>query len=235
MSWTNVYHNNLYNAMFSPDTELRNHTFTLICGDNQIESELRNFRLTFAKVMADWTLKGGVDITPEMIELNPNAAKFGTRFAGFGGEEIITAYGPRILRQIDYVANELTLDPASRRANIMILSEKDQYVSEALGRGETNCEYICTNGFNFYIRNGELNMSVSMRSNNYLTTVCQDVFVFMELQNHVADMLGLPTGRYEHHAMSGHVLPHERIKAVAILESHFGSEYEIEELKRKFS
>ena len=223
-TWNKVYHQNLLLALSSGATELVNHTFQIAGTDNLVESIARGFRHEFSDVMYNWTIAGEMVITDEMIAMNPNAAKFQTVFevnAEDGGGVVCTAYGPRILAQLNYVVGELQRDPNSRRANIMILGAHDRHVGRALGHGETKCEYICTNGFNFRIRNGALDMHTSMRSNNYATTVCQDVYVFTRLQAHIAEMMELDVGTYYHHAMSGHILEHERSRAVVILEEFF--------------
>ena len=63
-------------------------------------------------------------------------------------------------------------------------------------------------------------MSTSMRSNNYVTTVTQDFYIFTCLQEHIAAMLGIDIGTYYHHTMSGHILPHDMKRAVAILDEY---------------
>lgn len=221
-SWHHVYHANLMNAMLAPDGELINHTFELEPNSADVrvvDSEARGFRLEFSEAMAQWTLRGSVAPTAEMLAMNPNAAKFGTVFDdGAGG--LCTAYGPRILEQLPYVLAELRRDPSSRRACIMMLGADDRFVAKALGESRTNCEYLCTYGFNFRLRSGALDLAVSMRSNNYTTTVCQDVYVFSRLQEEVARQLGVPIGRYYHSTVSGHVLPHERERAAQILQEY---------------
>ena len=221
-SWTITYHKNLLAALQADNTELRNHTFSLTGGNFFAHIPKRNYRIDFTEKMIEWILAGGVEVSEEMLELNPNAHKFGTIYEPSDGTpSVITAYGPRIMAQLDYVIEELKRDKDTRRASMMILASCDQHVGRALGVGETNCEYICTNGFNFAIRGGKLEMCVSMRSNNYTTTVCQDVHVFMALQHLVARAVGVVAGTYHHHAMSGHILLHERKKAIAILEDYF--------------
>lgn len=222
-TWEDVYHANLANALFAPDGELINHTFTLqpffTMGERAITNPVRGFREEFSNVMADWILGGDTFVTEDMIAMNPNAAKFGTVFEAphLHEADIVTAYGPRIVPQLNYVLSELARDPNSRRACVMVLGAEDRYVAEALGQGKTNCEYICTYGFNFRIRKGALDMVVSMRSNNYTTTVCQDVYVFSRIQEWLAVRLGVSVGMYYHSAVSGHVLENERERAAEIL------------------
>lgn len=235
-AWEDVYHANLAQALLAPEHELINHTFSLkpffSVEERAISNPVRGFRLDFSNVMADWILSGEKFVTEDMIIMNPNAAKFATVFdpPHLHESEIVTAYGPRFTEQLGHVMRELTRNPESRRACIMLLSAEDRYVAEALDMKQTKCEYICTYGFNFRLRNGALDMSVSMRSNNYTTTVCQDVFVFARIQQAVAEMLHVGVGRYYHHAVSGHVFKGEEQRAAQILQSyihtHMAFEYD---------
>lgn len=225
-SWEDVYHANLMAALLAPGHELINHTFTLapffLIDERAIGNPARGFRREFSDVMADWILSGEVEISLEMLELNPNAHKFGTTFPSKRFEDpICTAYGPRLVHQIPYIIRELSRDPSSRRACIMMLSLADNEVAEALAAGDTNCEYLCTYAFNFRIRKGALDMVASMRSNNYTTTVCQDVYVFSRLQEYLAERLGVSVGHYYHSTVSGHIFAGEEEKAVAILKAYY--------------
>lgn len=221
--WEDVYHANLLNARLAPGGELINHTFELAqfrsMDGRAITNPAREFRRDFSDVMARWILSGQVHISDEMIALNPNAAKFNTLFKR-EGIEVCTAYGPRLLAQLDFVVGELRRDPNSRRACVMMLGADDRHVAEALGAGSTACEYLCTYAFNFRLRNGMLDLAASMRSNNYTTTVCQDVYVFALLQQEVAARLGVPVGRYYHSTVSGHIFEGEGAKADRILDAY---------------
>lgn len=222
--WEDVYHANLLQAFLAPDMEVVNHTFQLPPrrhhSDRVVANPVRGFRTEFSQVMADWIIGGKVDISPEMLALNPNAAKFATVLDDAKYGYHVTAYGPRVKGQLQFVLNELRRDPNSRRACIMMLAASDQFVAEAMAAGDTKCEYLCTYGFNFRLRGGALDCNVSMRSNNYTTTVCQDVYVFAELQSYVAKELGVPVGQYYHHAASGHVYPGEEFRAAEILSTY---------------
>lgn len=222
--WEDVYHANLMQAFLAPDMELVNHTFELPAMRHQAEriilNPVRGFRVEFSHVMADWILDGRVQISDAMLELNPNAAKFATVLDDEKYGYHVTAYGPRIKGQVEHVLAELRRDPNSRRADIMMLAASDQMVAAAMAAGDTKCEYLCTYGFNFRLRAGALDMATTMRSNNYMTTVCQDVYVFARLQAHVAELLGVPVGEYYHHTVSGHVIPSEKERAVEILRNY---------------
>lgn len=222
--WEDVYHANLMQAFLADDMELKNHAFQLPALRHQeersISNPVRGFRNEFSAVMADWILDGKVQISDAMLALNPNAAKFATILDHEKYGYHVTAYGPRIKGQVEHVLAELRRDPNSRRADIMMLAASDQLVAAAMAAGDTKCEYLCTYGFNFRLRGGALDMSVSMRSNNYTTTVCQDVYVFARLQSHIAELLGVPVGAYYHHTISGHIIEGEAERAVEILRTY---------------
>lgn len=224
-SWEDVYHANLMNALLAPDMELISHSFFLNVlrdaeNDRVIQNPARGHRSEFCRLLADWIISGQTLVSEEMIALNPNAARFGTYCKETG---IVTAYGPRIAKQLRFVVEELQANPNSRRACIMMLGSDDQRIAEALAGGLTNCEYLCTYAFNFRLRHGRLDMVTSMRSNNYVTTVTQDVYVFARLQEHVAGLLGVPCGGYWHHTVSGHVLEADLEKAFTILTMYYNS------------
>ena len=171
--------------------------------------------------MFDWLISGEPTIPEAFYEANPQAKNYGTLYQAPGDPLNCVAYGPRVVEQLPYVLQMLhTTRGTTRRACIMILDSGDRHVGAALERGDTNCEYPCTLGFNFRVRHDKLDMAVSMRSNNYTTTVCQDVEVFTLLQQFVATEVGVDIGTYYHHTMSGHILAFQRERAVAILEEY---------------
>jgi len=220
--WHDIYHANLMQAFLSEDEELINHTFALTDPTRiELQSENRNFNPMFSTLMFNWIIDGQATIPEEFFDVNPQAKNYGTLFQQPGKPLICVAYGPRIVEQLPYAIQMLQeTQGTTRRACVMILDDKDRFVGKALERGETNCEYPCTLGFNFRVRHGKLDMCTSMRSNNYTTTVCQDVAVFTKLQQYVAAEIGVDMGVYYHHTMSGHILPPQRKRAVAILEEY---------------
>lgn len=223
-SWEDTYHANLMQAFLAEDMELVHHTFQLGVpwgkDDRSIMNPTRGFRREFSQVMADWILDGKIQVSDEMLALNPNAANFATKLDEEPYGYHVTAYGPRIKGQLPYVLNELTRHPDSRRACIMMLAASDQFVADAMAADATKCEYLCTYGFNFRLRYGRLDMHTAMRSNNYTTTVCQDVYVFAALQFHIAKQLGVPMGNYYHFTTSGHIVKGEEVKAMNILAAY---------------
>jgi thymidylate synthase len=104
-------------------------------------------------------------------------------------------FGPQ--QGVRWVVEELTRDPDSRRAVIPMLN-KDHLFAK-------NKDVVCTEAINFRIRNGALNMTVNMRSNDAVWGMTNDIACFSFLQELVAGILEVPMGRYCHKADSLHV------------------------------
>lgn len=104
--------------------------------------------------------------------------------------------------QFDWVVDELKRDPDSRRACIVLLNRHHLR--------QDNVDVVCTYAMSFRIRQNRLNMSVSMRSNDVIFGMTNDVFCFsmlhemllVFLQSHYPD---LRLGEYTHKVDSLHV------------------------------
>ena len=101
----------------------------------------------------------------------------------------------RKLNQLQFVIDELTRNPDSRRAVIDI---RDNRIDPF------NSHPACLQHMQFFIRNGKLHMKVLMRSNDGVEATFMNAFAFVMLQKKVADVLGLPMGSYAHRANSFH-------------------------------
>lgn len=108
------------------------------------------------------------------------------------------AYGPRVRDQLRYVVEELTRDPDSRRAVVYIGRDTDLRYSE-------HYEQPCTMTWQFFIRNGELEMLTNMRSWDLVWGLSYDLPSFAAVQLTLANVLDIPPGRYTHVAGSGHI------------------------------
>ena len=90
------------------------------------------------------------------------------------------AYGPRLFRmrdhvnQLDNVFNRLTKHPTTRRAVIQIFDAEDIAAEFK--------DVPCTTTLQFFIRNGKLHLSVTLRSNDAYLGLPHDVFCFTMLQ-----------------------------------------------------
>jgi len=110
------------------------------------------------------------------------------------------AYGPRAARQLEAVVDELTDDPDSRRAVVLISRETDLEAARSVER-----EQPCTLSWQFLLRGGRLEMVASMRSWDLVWGLSGDVPCFTVVQRALAACLGAEAGTYYHVAGSGHV------------------------------
>lgn len=180
--------------------ELEGISFTLRDpSNNTVDSVARDFNFEFAQKFFDWIMAGKTDPS-ELFGVNANAKNFADENQGRN-----TAYGPRILAQIDYIVDELVANPGSRRATITILDPGDVILLPQ----NTKMEFPCTENITFRIRDGELNAIVTMRSNCAVKTVCYDTYNFTNLQMEILRRLnlkgaGVDLGTYSVFATSYH-------------------------------
>lgn len=117
------------------------------------------------------------------------------------------SYGIRIAAQLPVVVDELKRDSMSRRAVLEIRRPDDL----ASGR----MSYFCTDGIQFLVRGGRLDMHVKMRSNDAWHGLCYNLFQFGQLQATVALALEVELGRYYHTTTSMHLYERHWEKAEA--------------------
>lgn len=111
------------------------------------------------------------------------------------------AYGPRTHEQLIRVAQELALDPDSRRAVVYVGRETDL---ERVHAASTT-DQPCTMTWQFFNRGGRLEMVVNMRSWDLVWGLANDVPCFVAVQQALAWALGLEVGGYSHFAGSAHI------------------------------
>lgn len=137
-----------------------------------------------------------------------NAASNG-RFSRFAdGGRLRGAYGPRTAGQFHNVVRKLAEDPDSRQACVVIWREGDLAVSSR--------DTPCTTGFQFRVRNGELDMRTTMRSNDAWLGLPYDIFMFTRLQMSMAWALKLRVGEYSHSVGSFHIYEQDVKKAESL-------------------
>lgn len=227
-NYEEIYIAKLKEIMTEPNLELIQDTFILTDPrNNVVHNKARKFNQKFTQAYAEWIAAGETDVSL-LHSLNDNAKRFDSEYKGR-----FASYGPRFVAQLDHVIAELKHNPESRRACMMILDERDQILAEGLRIGETKCEYPCTMGLTFFIRDGKLHLQGHMRSNNYVLTVCIDVYLFTTFQRQVAEVLMLPVGNYYHSAVSAHVFAHEVPLVHSILKSDETAAFEARNLLGK--
>jgi thymidylate synthase len=163
--------------------------------------EARNFSLSYLIAETIWYMSG-----------NPTTAWI-SRYAPFwknitdDGVNANSAYGARIFHphpriangniiQWNYVKEELTKDPDSRRAVIHIRTPSDSIVESK--------DVPCTLSLQFFIRGGKLHLHVSMRSSDIILGLAYDVPAFTIIQEVMANELGVDVGEYVHTSNSLH-------------------------------
>lgn len=115
-------------------------------------------------------------------------------------------YGPRLREwngadQLQFVIQELKENPESRRA---VISLWDPETDTKPG----SRDYPCSNWLHFQLRDGLLELSVTMRSNDLIWGFSGvNVTNFCFLQRYVASQIGRPVGQYFHLASNLHVYP----------------------------
>jgi thymidylate synthase len=138
-------------------------------------------------------LLGGVSTPETVIAVGPQFANYAEDSGLFHG-----AYGPRTRGQFAEVVRKLRQDPDSRQAVVTIWDPKLDNLPEKR-------DYPCTVLHQFRIRDGRLNMSVYMRSNDVWLGLGYDGFQFTRVQIALASVLGVEVGTYAHHAGSLHL------------------------------
>jgi hypothetical protein len=118
-----------------------------------------------------------------------------------------TLYGPRIVKQLPDVINELASNRNSRRATMMILNPDDH----ALLPLDEKIEYPCCLNATYYIRDDKLHAHVDMRSQNTAVVLQMDIYIHARLQKHILHELNtrfdddLKLGKFTYHMVSAHI------------------------------
>lgn len=161
---------------------------------NVVSNPIRKLPIRYAIGELAWYLSGS-----NRVE---DIAQFAKKWESLtdDGETCNSAYGYRIFEkfgydQWDYVKQLLRKDPNSRQAVIHI-KDPDNRPTKDLP---------CTVYLQFLVREGKLNLSVHMRSNDIWMGVPYDMFSFTFLQIKMAMELGLKIGSYSHYAGSLHL------------------------------
>ena len=184
-------------------TEITNAQIVL---SNPLASRLmtpeRNLNQAFACGEFIWMLSGSEDV--EMISYYNNNMR---RYSD-DGKVLAGAYGPRIMRQIEYVIETLKKDPDSRQAVLTIWTENPA----------PSKDIPCTVMMHFMVNHERrLNLTVYMRSNDVLLGLPYDISSFTLFQNLVSNCLGIPVGVYVHNVGSLHIYDNDRERLRKIL------------------
>jgi thymidylate synthase len=143
-----------------------------------LASPARKANYGFAVGEFFWYLRGDDKLEP-LLYYNKRMGSFSD-----DGETIQSAYGERMfgscggVSQWDTVVETLLKDNDSRRAIVNINDKHDQYRGAWVGTKDVPC----TLSFQFFVRAGKLDMVVSMRSNDVVWGLTNDVFSFTMIQ-----------------------------------------------------
>jgi thymidylate synthase len=161
--------------------------------NNLILTDFRKWKNSYAEFEWQWYLSGDRSVT----EIKKIAKIWDTMHKG---DDIVNSnYGYQWNRngQLDFIVNELTTRPTSRRAVISIYDGKEH--------SNHSKDTPCTLNIVFNITHGKLNMSVLMRSNDLWYGFCNDQYCFSKLQELVSLRLNLKVGWYYHFANNLHL------------------------------
>ncbi len=113
------------------------------------------------------------------------------------------AYGPRLFAMrgnVDQLKNVTALlkgNPGSRRAVVQLFNAEDIAAAHK--------EIPCTTTLQFHLRDGQLHLSATLRSNDAYWGLPHDVFCFTMIQEMMARRLGVDLGEYYQYVGSMHV------------------------------
>jgi hypothetical protein len=119
------------------------------------------------------------------------------------------AYGPVFIDQFPYIIQTLERDPDSRQAIDMIWRP----------RPGSSKDIPCTLSLHFMIRDGKLELTTTMRSNDAWLGFPYDLFTFTRLQATVARLLSIFPGVYTHQVASMHLYESDFNRAETLLET----------------
>jgi len=168
---------------------------------NIIHHPVRNINYKF--MVAEWLwMTFGRDDLATLTRYNGQMSRFSD-----DGKILAGAYGPRLTDQWDYVLSTLRNDPASRQAVATIWQPNPS----------PSKDIPCTISFQFLLREGHLNLIVTMRSSDAWLGVPYDCYSFTQLANCLAGELGVKTGFFQLQLGSSHLYDDNLEKAQALL------------------
>ena len=165
--------------------------------DNVITNRERKWNLEYARAEWQWYLSGDRNIT-KLGKIYGKIPPIWIKMADDEGN-VNSNYGHQWQRkrQLDAVVRKLKMDKDTRQACISIYDGKEIY--------KYGNDTPCTYAVQFTIVRGNLDMCVTMRSNDLWYGFCNDQYQFSMLQQLVASRLDIPVGIYYHFAHNMHL------------------------------
>jgi len=165
-------------------------------------------KLNYYFMVAEWLwVIGGRDDVASIAPYNKRIADFSDDGATFFG-----AYGPRVVRDIYSVINLLRRDPDTRQGVLSPWRPESLTVPTK--------DVPCTLTLQAFVRDGELDLHVNMRSNDAWLGLPYDIFNFTQIQRTLACELGVIPGFYVHHVGSLHLYERDRAVARALVDAY---------------
>jgi len=167
---------------------------------NILKSNIRNMSMRYAVGELLWYLSGN-----NKLDAIKRYSKAWESLSD-DGETVNSAYGYRIFEQFgfdqwEYVKDLLKKDPNTRQAVIHIKDASNKPTKDT----------PCTVSLQFLLRNGQLNLTTYMRSNDIWLGFPYDVFSFTCMQIIMAFELGVEIGEYTHIAGSLHLYTRNKV------------------------
>ena len=208
-SFHEVYHQVLREVYESPEAKLYNLVFYVaVPTRRRVLNPVLNFRPAHAEHFYQWIRSGSKELNGWMADHMAHTASFIEEVSGR-----CTAYGPRIMTQVGEVIAELTANPPSRRACILILEREDQAILMPKRNDFTGAEYPCTVSLHYRLYSSvaegrtedRLHATTVMRSQNVYNVLPYDFYNFSRLQEDLARNLGVLPGSYSHFCLDAHI------------------------------
>jgi hypothetical protein len=108
-------------------------------------------------------------------------------------------YNERFREQLPLIIRELQVRPNTRQA-VMTMYDRHQDMGNWGGKDRVPCSLT----YQFYARGGQLHLIYTMRSCDFLTHFCHDVYLAVGLLQYVADQVGMQVGNFTHFIGSLH-------------------------------
>jgi thymidylate synthase len=190
--------------------ELMNQSFEIDMRFPIVNIPRRKIHYTFMAAEAYW-ITSGMSLVEEIAPYNRHISKFSDDGFIFNG-----AYGPMFANQLEYVVNTLLKDNFSRQA-VMTRWHPNPRLSK---------DIKCTVSLCFYIRQGMLNCTVMMRSNDLWLGRPYDIFNFSMMALKVLTRLNecyefnkLNLGNLHYNTVSSHIYEQDFDKAKDVIDN----------------
>lgn len=122
--------------------------------------------------------------------------------------ERLNAWGDEKINQLDYIVKKIQANPNSRRA---VATTWDP-------RKDDNADEVpCLNHFVFMRRDGDLDLSVTIRSNDMYGAWPANFYALTELLKHVAEQVNMDTGRITTLSVNAHIYKHDWKSAESLI------------------